>query len=148
MAGTRITIDASGLDRLQVNLRTLADGTRDTSALLPRLGEYLLSSAKGRFKSQADPGGGPWAALAPRTLARKRKNKDKVLTLSGMLRSKLRYQLVGKNAVEVGSHFVYAATHQYGRGGISARPFLGLSATDRQEIAAIVADWAADLGYK
>lgn len=148
MAGTRLVIETSGLDRLQVKLRSLAEGVSDTSTLMPRLGEYLLRSTKERFKTQTDPDGGPWAALAPRTVARKRKNPSKVLTESGLLRSKLQYQLVGKSAVEVGSNLIYAATHQYGRGGIPARPFLGLSAADRQEIGAIITDWAAELGYK
>lgn len=148
MAGTHITIDTSELDRLQASVRLLADGVRDTSTLMPRLGKYLLRSTQERFKTQTDPDGSPWEALKPRTLARKKRNKDKVLTLRGLLRSKLQYQVTGPGKVEVGSNLIYAATHQYGRGGIPARPFLGLSATDREEIAAIVTDWAADLGFR
>ena len=52
--------------------------------------------------------------------------------------------------VQVGTDSVYAATHQYGRdeANIPARPFLGLSSTDRREITAIIRDWAAELGFK
>ncbi len=148
MAGTRLTIDTRGLDRLQVSLRGLADGVRDTSALMPRLGEYLRSSTQDRFKTQAGPDGGPWAVLQPHTLKRKRRNRDKILTQRGFLRKNITYQVTAPGRVEVGSNLIYAATHQFGRGSIPARPFLGLGPRDTDEIGAIVRDWAAELGFR
>lgn len=146
MAGIHLTIDTRGLDQLQARIQGLAG--MDTTTLMPRLGEYLQSSTQERFATQTAPDGSAWDALAPRTLKRKKHNRDKVLTARGFLRRGIRYQVLDKSTVQVGTDSVYAATHQYGRGGIPARPFLGLSATDRQEIAAVVADWAAALGYK
>jgi len=146
MAGVRITIDAQGIDPLQARVRGLA--RMDTSSLMPRLGEYLLDSTRARFGPQQAPDGTPWAALAPRTSARKKHNPSKILTERGFLRKNLRYQVLSKTTVQVGSNLEYAATHQYGRAGIPARPFLGLSPKDHQEIRAIIAAWAAQQGFK
>jgi phage gpG-like protein len=36
--------------------------------------------------------------------------------------------------VSIGSNQIYASTHQFGRGAIPARPYLGLSTNDEQSI--------------
>ncbi|HQQ70763.1 MAG TPA: phage virion morphogenesis protein [Alicycliphilus sp.] len=146
MAGTHLSINAVGLDSLRQRLQVMAG--LDTSTLLPRLGEYLLTSTQDRFSSQTDPEGSPWEALKPRTIKRKKYNAAKILTERGFLRKNLRYQVLNKTTVQVGSNLEYAATHQYGRGNIPARPFLGLSPQDHQEIRTIIADWAAEQGFK
>lgn len=146
MAGTHFSLTASGFDALRQRVQVMAG--LDTSALMPQLGEYLLASTQERFTSQTGPDGNVWQALQPRALKRKKYNKDKVLTLHGFLRKNLRYQILDKTTVQIGSHLEYAATHQYGRAAISARPFLGLSSQDHQEIRAIIQDWAAELGFK
>ena len=146
MAGTRLTIDKAELERLKAFMAEQA--ALDTSGLMPDLGEYLLRSTQARFKSQTAPDGTPWAPLQQRYARRKKYNKDKVLTLHGFLRKNLRYQILDKTTVQIGSHLEYAATHQYGRAAIPARPFLGLSSQDHQEIRAIIQDWAAELGFK
>ncbi|GAB1384898.1 phage virion morphogenesis protein [Melaminivora sp.] len=146
MTRTHITIDASSFSPLL--RRVQAMGQFDASTLLPRLGEYLQRSTQERFKTQTDPDGAPWAQLAPHTKKRKKYNPQKILTLRGTLRSQIRYQVLDKHSVQVGSALPYAATHQFGRDAIPARPFVGLSAADRQEIQAIIADWAAEQGFK
>lgn len=148
MAGIHLTLDTRGLDKLQARIHGLAG--MDTTTLMPRLGEYLQASTKKRFRTETAPDDSAWAALAPRTLKRKKNNKGKVLTARGFLRRGIRYQVLDKSTVQVGTDSVYAATHQYGRdeANIPARPFLGLSSTDRREITAIIRDWAAELGFK
>ena len=148
MAGARFSIDTQGLDRLQASVRLMASSVRDTSTLMPRLGEYLQRSSQDRFKTQNDPDGEAWAALQPHTLKRKKRNRDKILTERGYLRKHIYYQLTSPSRVEVFSDRVYAATHQFGRGNIPARPFFGLSAEDKEEIGAIVRDWATEMGFK
>ena len=148
MAGTRLTIDTRELDRLQASVRLMASSVRDISTLMPRLGEYLQRSTQDRFKTQTDPEGGTWAVLQPHTLKRKKHNRNKILTERGYLRKHIYYQVTSPNRVEVFSDRVYAATHQFGRGNIPARPFLGLSSKDRDEIGAIVRDWADEMGFK
>lgn len=146
MAGARFTLETSALKPLEARVRIMAG--MDTSALMPRLGEYLLRSTRERFKSQTAPDGTAWEALAPRTLKRKKYNPDKVLTERGFLRKGMAWQLLNKTTVEVGSNLVYAATHQFGRGNIPPRPFLGLSDQDKRKIDAIIRSWAAELGFK
>ena len=148
MAGIHLTLDTRGLDKLQARIHGLAG--MDTTTLMPRLGEYLQASTKKRFRTETAPDDSAWAALAPRTLKRKKNNKGKVLTARGFLRRGIRYQVLDKSTVQVGTDSVYAATHQYGRdeANIPARPFLGLSSTDRREITAIIRDWASELGFK
>ena len=121
--------------------------TLDTSALMPRLGEYLQRSVQERFKTQVAPDGTPWETLAPRTVKRKKYNANRILTERGFLRRGIHYQVTGPGTVEVGSNLIYAATHQFGRDHIPPRPFLGLNTQDRQEIFAIVRDWASDHGF-
>lgn len=147
MAGARFSIDTQGLDRLQASVRLMASSVRDTSTLMPRLGEYLQRSTQDRFKSQTGPDGDRWEVLKPRTLERKKHNRDKILTERGYLRRHIYYQMTGPGRVEVFSDRVYGATHQFGRDKIPARPFLGISAADQVELQAIVADWAGELGF-
>lgn len=85
----------------------------------------------------------PASASRPLTL-----NPSKTLTERGFLRKNLRYQVLSPAAAQVGSNLPYAATHQYGRDNIPPRPYLGPSRADRSEILEIIADWAAELGFK
>lgn len=112
MAGTRLTIDKAELERLNAFMAEQA--ARDTSGLMPRLGEYLLRSTQARFKTQTAPDGTPWAPLQQRYARRKKYNKDKILTLRGYLRSYIHYQIPNAQTVEVGSNQKYAAAHQLG----------------------------------
>lgn len=146
MAGARFALDTSALKPLEARVRIMA--SMDTSALMPRLGEYLLRSTQDRFKTQTAPDGTTWEALAPRTAKRKKYNPDKVLTERGFLRKGIAWQVLNKTTVEVGSNLRYAATHQFGRDNIPARPFLGLSDQDERKIDAIIRSWAAELGFK
>lgn len=111
----------------------------NTATLMPRFGEYLLRSAQDRFNSQEGPDGERWTAL--RHPERKKRNADKILTLRGFLRRSIRWQASSARSVEVGTNLVYAATHQFGRDEIPARPFLGVSDADQKELLAITLDW-------
>ncbi|HYW05015.1 MAG TPA: phage virion morphogenesis protein [Gammaproteobacteria bacterium] len=151
MAGVTITVDdAQVLERLQ----QLLDTVTDPRPALRDAGEALLRSTRHRFDTQTAPDGHPWAPLSPATVARKKKNKDKILVLDGYLRGTLNYQVVGGTTLELGSPMIYAGTQQFGAhkgqygstrrgspipwGDIPARPFLGLSAGDKREVLAIL----------
>jgi phage virion morphogenesis protein len=129
-------------------------------SLMPRLGEYLRGSTRDRVKTMRAPDGSPWAPLSPLYQKSKRQNKDKILTLRGYLGNQIAVQFEGRDTVPVGSNRVYARIHQFGgvikprrakalriggnlRGSakIPARPFLGLSREDHQEVIAITKDW-------
>lgn len=110
MAGARIELDhkeaSVALARAGVVLADLKPLWRD-------FGEYLQIAHRQRFRDQVSPEGNQWQALSPRYLARKRKNKDKILRLDGYLANTLRYE-VGAQELLFGSDRKYAAIHQFG----------------------------------
>ena len=169
MSGASIVVDvdvvaaAGKLDKLNAALV-------NPKPLMSELGEYLLGSTKDRFKTMQAPDGTPWAPLKPSYLKAKKQNKGKILTLGGYLRGQMRWQPDGQDAVLIGSNRVYARIHQLGGttsphvikprtkkalafnglvlksvrhpgSKIPARPFLGLSREDRQEVTKRTIDW-------
>lgn len=135
---------------------------------LKNIGLHLEESTQQRFNKEEDPAGIHWAALKSSTL--KRKKGTKILTESSGMRDSI-ISAVRNNGLRVGTNKVYAATHQFGRDKmpehkrtvttvfgkklkfpvwaqvrsydpkIPARPFLGFSNTDREEIMAIMQDY-------
>lgn len=159
MAGARFSVgfDATAA---RAGLGSLLQGIERPAPLLAELGEYVLRTTRDRFKTQTAPDGTAWAALQPWYQKEKRRNKSRILTLNGYLRGQMAVQMVGERAVEVGSNLPYAAVHQFGavirprtakvllfRGHaaksvtIPARPFLGLSDEDRNELVERTLDW-------
>lgn len=165
MAGVRIQVD----DReVLAALRRLEQAGGDLSTALGVIGEKLLRSHKDRYDTERDPEGRPWAPLSDKTLRRKmlkgvRRGKGgrrsltgrggstkagairalagaKILVESGHLRDELRYQVLGGTTLELGTSYIYGATHQFGDPdrNIPARPFLGLSAADRRMVLEVI----------
>jgi phage virion morphogenesis protein len=130
---------------LQSALKGLEKQVSDLTPAMQDIGEYLLLSTRQNFDTEADPEGRKWTPLSPRYAKAKAKKKSAlrgILTLKGSLRDTIAYD-AGKDAVRVGSNRIYAPIHQLGgklkRGGMMpARPFLGLSEADRQEVLSIL----------
>ena len=154
----RLTIDVTGIDTAAKQLGALAAAGRDLTPVMRDIGEYLVRSTKDRFEQERAPDGSPWQPLSETTRRRKKRNKNRILTESGLLGGQIAYQ-AGPAEVLVGSGRVYAGTHQFGAkrgafgrtakggpipwGDIPARPFLGLSDADANEITALVAGYLA-----
>lgn len=167
MAGARIEIDDRELHQA---LMRLVQAGRNPVPALREIGEALLISHHERFDAERAPDGSPWAPLSDETLRRKmlrgvkrtkgQKHKSlttraghtkagairalagtKTLVLDGYLKDLLRYQVTGAS-LELGTDRIYGATHQFGdpKRHIPARPFLGVSASDRAAIAAILTE--------
>lgn len=159
MAGVTIKVEFDDRE-VRRALDRLAKAGADLTPAMREIGEVMVSSAKERFADQKSPDGTPWAPLSESTKKRKRKkrNKDKILTLDGFLRGTLAYQ-AGADSVEVGSPLVYAGTHQFGApagsfasglpwGDVPARPFLAdadgrLAPDDENAVSEIVLDHLA-----
>ena len=141
---SRITIEIDGLDAVQRRLAEIARAGQDLTPVMAVIGEKLKRSTQDRFSSQTAPDGKPWPPLDLEYAARKKRNRDKVLTLHGELRGSIAYRAAADQVI-VGSNEKYAATHQFGSGddgrNIPARPFLGLSDDDRDVIRVTVADY-------
>lgn len=132
MAGSNVEVTVEDR-KVHRALASLQDAGGDPDRAWRDIGEHLLDTTRERFRTETSPGGESWAPLSERYRRRKRKNADKILTRRGRLSGTLTYQ-VGDGELRVGSNRVYAATHQFGRGAIPARPFLGLSDDDRDYV--------------
>jgi phage virion morphogenesis protein len=143
MAGASLDIQLqiSNSAEVKAAFEALQAKLADLTPVFQDIGESMLNRTRERFRSQTAPDGSPWAALSPDYAKRKKKNKDKILTLSGNLRGLLNYQ-AGPRSVRIGTPLKYGAAHQFGRPEIKlpARPFLGLSTSDEQELLEILND--------
>lgn len=69
----------------------------------------------------------------------------KILQDRGLLRRSIATES-GDSHARIGTTLKYAATHQYGRGRIPARPFIGLSQAGEERIVQMMHDWIAKRG--
>ncbi|PIP98543.1 MAG: phage virion morphogenesis protein [Shewanella sp. CG18_big_fil_WC_8_21_14_2_50_42_11] len=146
MTGITVEVDDKAVRKTLSRLSSF-----DLAAALRGIGETLTNNTRERLENGVDVDGRHFAPLSPVTLARKKKNRDKVLMESGDLHRELAYQLVhGGTSLEFGSDRKYAAVHQFGAkqgafgrsnrngplpwGNIPARPFIGISTQDHEEI--------------
>lgn len=147
MSRNGVSLNWNGLDRM------LGDAARrmaDRQLLLETAGEALVSSTKKRFEDGEDPNGKKWE---PSGRAWREGSEDggfgKTLSDTGRLRDSIDAITIS-DGVMVGSNVAYARIHQLGgkagRGRkvtIPARPYLGVSQEDSDEIEATVADFVA-----
>lgn len=145
---TGVNIEFNIQDALDAMLHIEA-AIDDMSGLFDHIGETLLDIHAARFNAQESPDGVPWQALSPWYQQSKPKQKDKILTLDGTLRSTLHWQIEG-NKLLFGTNLVYGAILHFGGiikpvsanalnvGGrpikqvvIPARPWLGISIQDK-----------------
>lgn len=125
------------------------NGISDTQGLMTKIGQAMKSQTVRRFQAGVSPEGEAWEPVKnPRkdSKGRPRKGTAKPLVDTGRLRNSISVS-TAPTEVHVGSNVVYARIHQLGgqagRGRkvtIPARPYLGLSEDDQQEIAAMVQD--------
>lgn len=162
-----VTVEIQGLETIQNQLLRLIERGNNLQPLLKNMGEQVLNSTQERFESSTDPDGNRWVSNSPVTFARllgsRHTNKSgkinargvsrvmskKPLILSHTLQGSIRYQLNGQS-VMVGTNLVYAKMMHFGGtksafphlwGDIPARPFLGISASDKQVLERMVIDY-------
>ena len=126
--------------------------------LRPVLGSVateLLSITEGAFQQETDPATGDrWPDLAPSTKRQRAKIgkwPGRILQMSAAGLSASIQPDVGDDYAQVGTNKVYAAIHQFGgKAGrnrettIPARPYLGLSNTDKDVIVEIISQHLTD----
>lgn len=150
MSGVRITIDDADLRAALGRLRRFV---ADPEPALKTIGQALITSTQERIRNEVSPTGARWPALNPEYAAAKRGTG--MLMESGRLVGSFSRQVSGSRLV-VGTNVAYAAIHQFGgtirpKGSalrffvgrreifarkvtIPARPFLGISTEDRDEM--------------
>ena len=145
MAGSFIAITHAGTQDAIDILHQLYERTGDLSEPLADAGEALMLIHRDRFDSQTDPDGVPWAPLSAKYQARKQRYPDQILRYTGNLRDLLTYQ-VTPQTLYFGTPMEYGAAHQFGyeKRNLPARPYLGLSTADEQQILEIFSDYLAE----
>lgn len=131
-----LTIESDSGNILPI-LKKIQYNLHNRKNLAKKIAAILLESTESAFESESDPSTGiAWLPLQPSTIAqRSRKGRwpGPILQQTGQLAASIT-TAHGIDYAEIGSHKVYAATHQYGRSAIPARPFLGLDDVGREEI--------------
>ncbi len=139
MAGVSVTIDTRELEAVLNRLQSWANRA-SLSGLYASIGAEVESQTRRRIEDERTaPDGTPWADWSPRYAATRHGNHS-LLQNEGHLVDSITHLVTG-NSVEVGTNLVYGATHQVGRGGIPARPFLGLSAENTADVLNVMDDW-------
>lgn len=133
MSGASVTVEITGLERVQARISDLAQ--TDFGQLADEVGALVVSQTQRRIHSdKAAPDGRAWPEWSPR-YARTRHANQSLLESDGYLLTSIQHVVEGSD-VEVGSNMVYAASHQYGDPdrNIPQRQYLGLSDSDGSEV--------------
>ena len=155
-------------------LTRLANTTQHLPTVLDLIGDMLVDSTRQRFATSTGPDGQRWAPNSQVTILRylsKYKGsygkKTGKLTKTGAGRAMSKRPLIGEsgdlsrqiyskidgNTLYIGSTMIYSAMQQFGGkksqypslwGDIPARPFLGLSDQDRNNILDTISDYLSN----
>jgi phage virion morphogenesis protein len=148
--GAGLEIDTKQLDGLQESVSKLA--RQDFDRIADAIGAEVESQVRRRIDTEKRaPDGAAWEPWS-RNYAKTRGPQHSLLVGEGHLRDSITRDIRGRGSnasqivreIEVGSNLVYAATHQHGRGPIPARPFLGLSSNDEEDVLAVVDDFVRE----
>lgn len=156
----RVQLDA---DAAFAALDRLAGALDDMTPVMAEIGEQLQETTEARFDQGADPEGHPWAPKSQTTIdayVRRGKTADRRPLWGpgeGIRLARSFHSVFGPSFVEIGTNAIQSAVMQFGAkkgafgktkrgssipwGDIPARPFLGLSELDRQNIADTVEEW-------
>ncbi|OPZ64962.1 MAG: Phage virion morphogenesis family protein [bacterium ADurb.Bin478] len=144
MAGAAFSMQMDGIDRWQAMLRHLAQA--DLIQLSEGIGALVENQTKERIAdSKAGPDGQKWDPWSGR-YGRRRHRGQSLLQSSNRLLNSITF-VVHPDSVEIGTNVIYGATHQYGdaKRNIPARPYLGLSAENENEIADLCGEFIEGL---
>ncbi len=133
-----IHFNAESISKIQKHLKAKIHKLEDMTQFWQNVGIYVQKQTiNERFEKEQAPDGSKWKPLSParvkQRLKKHKSGKMKILQDVGELRRSITYE-AGKNYVRVGSNLKYAATHQFGRGNIPARPYLGVTQIEKAHI--------------
>lgn len=135
--------DFQGIDLLFRRVREMRQNVQDADKALRAASVYVLGSVEKTFRAQGRPKA--WTALAPATLAKRRKGRGRggpqILIDRARLKNSISYRLTGAGA-EIGTNVIYAKRQHFGyeggkgrgRSKTPARPFLVIQPEDVTEI--------------
>ena len=140
MAAAEFNFDLQEVDGLAKLLEKAKLSSGDRMQLLKNIGIEVEAQTQERFDMQTNPEGKRWQDLAEKTKQYYKRrfpgHRRSILVGEGGLRDSIESQ-VNDWSVLVGAIKIYAATHQFGRGKIPARPYLGISTTNAADIVTV-----------
>ena len=141
----KINVQVQGLRTVADALHLKAEQLQNMRPFWKSVGEYVMArTIKDCFGKEQAPDGSKWKPLSPaRVKQRMKRHKSgnmRILQDTGELRRSVRYEASGDSVV-IGSNLEYAATHQFGRGKIPARPFLGFTKHDKEHVISMLATY-------
>lgn len=158
-------------DAVDAALRKLEAQISDLRPLMNEIGEEMLTTTERRFEQGVAPDGTPWAPKSPATLAAYEARGQRVDTrplfgpnISGVPLRQSLFHETDRNQLMLGTNAIQAAVMQFGAkkgafgsyqvelgqntvtasipwGDIPARPFLGVSQIDEENILSLVSDY-------
>lgn len=152
MASITISVEDKAITNA---LHELQSKVIDLRPVLLKIGEIVQKSTEDRLNSgkNVDPTGKPWVTLQPWYQKAKKKRQNQILSLEGHLADSITHDVIDGHTAVVGTNVPYAAIHQFGglvgKGSpfagkeIKARPFLGISNDDKENILDAVLDHMA-----
>lgn len=141
----QISVKVEGLSKVQQKLKVTADKLHSLKPFWQTVGMYVQrQTIKERFDKEKSPDGQKWKPLTESTNRRRKKRHKrenmKILQDTGELRRSIAYE-ANDDSVRVGSKLKYARTHQFGRGKIPARPFLGVTESEKEHITSMFSQY-------
>ncbi|MBL8250426.1 MAG: phage virion morphogenesis protein [Candidatus Competibacter sp.] len=135
-----IEIRSEGLDALERRIGRLLVGLKQPEPLLRALAAEGESQTRRRLEvEKRGPDGTPWPEWSPGYAATRHGGQSLLDARGDLIRSLTAF--ADRQSAGWGTNLVYAATHQFGRDAIPARPFLGVSDENFQDLLAIAEDW-------
>ncbi|NES17878.1 MAG: hypothetical protein F6K41_02900 [Symploca sp. SIO3E6] len=105
-------------------------------------GNWMEQETERQFVTETDPDGVRWAALAPSTLAQKRRlgYPDSILTRTGKMRRSVN-SVADARGVLIGVDVPYAIFHQQGTRKMPQRRILGMNDKRRGKLVKLIRVW-------
>ncbi len=105
-----ITIKVDGADAVRKKLQEVAGKVANLSPIMKAIGDRVTEQTNRRFEAGGPaPDGTPWKP--PKKPNPKRRG---TLRVTDQLRDSIHFQMIGNNAVAIGTNKVYGPIHQFG----------------------------------
>lgn len=129
-----LRVDATELIRMIGHMSLLALTARNPRELVQTIGKGVETQTRHRIANEKTaPDGSSWSPWSP-GYAATRTALDSLLVDSHDLLDSITGRAVSSHDALISSDKPYAGVHQFGRGGIPARPYLGLSDQNASDI--------------
>ncbi|OZS41961.1 phage virion morphogenesis protein [Photobacterium sanguinicancri] len=148
MVGVNYSIRLDGIEHIRERINELLTRGQNLEPAFQDIGEMLLLSHNERWAKQESPDGQPWQPLSEGYKKRKKKNQSLILVLNQHLGRELNYN-AWRTGITFGTPYEYGAIHHFGgtsdmrpqNAAIPARPWLGVSDEDTEQIYQILGDF-------